>query len=362
MTVGKRIAAKRKAKNLTQASLAEVVGVTTPFISQIESGNRNPSYGLMLKIAHALDATVDSLLTQATGEMDDPSDRLLFSMVRTLEPDNKKKVIDYICSISGCKIYREFPAFSSAREYAQFLIGHYRIKDVPVDIRHIAENLGVRILHADTGGHEGVLIKTETPIILLNSECAHPERQTFTIAILLGHLVIPWHLKPLFYRHRHKKSLDHDKQLEMEAREFAGELMLPGLIIKRDFKAATPSIELLETLARDKYKCSMTALAHKYVEYYGSKAVYLTSEKTAITRPYAVGFPFKLVDTVKEGSFAFSFAANPPAEKETKKGIVDGSIWFEDAAGVEVTEESMIDPHFGVTVTLLQVQGTKRGR
>lgn len=357
MTMGKRIAAKRKAKNLTQATLAETVGVTTPFISQIESDNRKPSYGLMLKIAHALDATVDSLISKVPSEIDDPSDRLLLSMIRSLEPEKKKNVLDHVRLISACKVYEEFPFFASPSEYAQFLIQHYRIKDVPVDIEQISENLGVKIMMAETGEYEGILFKNpEVPVILLNSKFQHPERQKFTIAILLGHLIMPWHLKPTFYRYKHKKSLDHDDPLEMEARQFAGELMLPSLLVKKDLKAIVPSIEAFEELASQKYKCSMTALAHKYTDFYGTKAAYLTSDKTVITRPYVNGFPYKLVDGVREGSLAYGLAIDPPQQKEIRRGVVDGSVWLENApSGVKVMEESMLDPKFGVTVTLLQI-------
>ncbi|GFO59095.1 hypothetical protein GMST_14200 [Geomonas silvestris] len=357
MSVGKRIAAKRKEKKLTQASLAEAVGVSTPFISQIEGDNRKPSYGLVLKIAHILDAPVDSLLVESAGELDDPSDRLFYSMARALEPEKKKRVIDYIALITGCKIFKEFPFFSTPTEYAQFIIHHYKVKTLPVDVRQIAKNLGVELLYTQTGDSEGILHKTvENPIILLDSEATYPERETFTIAILLGHLIIPWHLKSTFYRRKHIKSLDHESRIDIEARQFAGELMLPGQSIKKDLKGFTASIDLFHKLASERYCCSMTAVAHKYIEYFGSKTVYITSSKNAITRAYTAGFPYKLVTTVKEGSIAFSLTANPPTEKETRKGVVNGAVWLEDAPpGLAVVEESMIDPKFNVTVTLLHI-------
>lgn len=358
MTIGKRIAVKRKARKITQSALADAVGVTAAFISQIESGSRNPSYGLMLKIAHELQVSVESFLSEEVRNANDPLDKLLFTLIPFLDASRKKQVINYIFLISGSKYYKDFPLLTSPTEYAQFLIQSYKINDIPVDVFQIAARLGVQFIRAELKDFEGILYKNpENPIVLLSSECNHQEREKFTVAILLGHLVMPWHLKQTFYRSRDKRSLDHEDQLEIEARQFAGELMLPSQIVKRDFKKLTPSIDIFQKFAYEKYKCSMTALAHKYSEYYGSKAVYITSDKTVFTRIYENGFPYRLVDCVKEGSAAFSFIVDPPVSKETRSRVVEGSIWFKDIpSGIKVIEESMLDPKFGITVILLQIK------
>ncbi|MBU1057617.1 MAG: helix-turn-helix domain-containing protein [Proteobacteria bacterium] len=358
MTIGKRIAKKRKAQKLTQAALAGAVGVSTAFVSQIEGGSRNPSYGLMIKIAHELQASIESLLSGESTTSSDPLDKLLHAITPFLDTDKKKKVIDYIFLLSGSKHYRETPFFSSPTEYAQFFIQELNIKDTPVDVFQIAENFGVKFVRAELKDCEAILYKNpDTPLILLDSNNPHQEREKFTVAIMLGHLLIPWHLKHTFYRSEDKRSLDNEDKLEIEARQFAGELMLPGLLVKNDFKKIDPSIEIFEKFAREKYRCSMTALAHKYSEHYGSRAVYITSDKTAFTRTYDKGFPYKLVDDVTEGSIAYSFIVDPPTSKESRSGVVEGSIWFKDIpAGIKVVEESMLDPRFGITVTLLQLE------
>lgn len=279
-------------------------------------------------------------------------------MIRLRSNDQKKKIIEYIYQLTGTKFYKNFPFFTSPTEYAKYAIDLYKVSDVPVDVFEIAEKLGCDVIYADIGDKEGILYKnSENPLLILDSKSDHHERNKFTVAILLGHLVMPWHLKQTFTRLKDKKSLDHEDQLEIEARQFAGELMLPGAIVKRDFKKVTPSIETFEELARDKYKCSMTALAHKYSEYYGAKAVYLTSDKDSITRSYAAAFPAKLVGQIMPGSFAHDFINKPPKAKETRCGFVKGDIWFEDISpGIEVYEESMLDPKFGITVTLIQLK------
>jgi len=356
--IGKRIAKKRKEKNLTQSVLADAVGVTTAFISQIESGSRKPSYGLIFKISHQLDVPLEYILSGDVKVGDDPSNKLISSAVAVLDHDKKKKILEYIYQLTGTKFYNEFPFFTSPTEYAKFVMDFYKVTDFPVDVFKIAEKLGVEIVNADITGAEGILYKNqERPLLLLNNKSDYPERIKFTVSILLGHLVMPWHLKQTYCRLKDKKSLDHEDQFEIEARQFAGELILPGSIVKKDFKKISPSIETFEKLAREKYMCSMTALAHKYSDSYGAKAVYLTSDKASFTRTYAASFPFKLVGQVMPGSFAHDFVIHPPKAKETRCGFVKGSIWFEDISpNTEVYEESMLDPKFGITVTLIQLK------
>lgn len=356
--IGKRIAEKRKAKSLTQAVLADAVGVTTAFISQIESGSRKPSYGLLIKISHHLDVPLELILSGDINAGDDPSNRLISSAISYLDAEKKKKILEYIYQLTGTKLYSEFPIFASAAEYAKFVMDLFKINDFPVDVFGLAEKLGVQIISADIDDVEGKLFKfQESPLIILNSNCNHYERNKFTIAVLLGHLVIPWHLQQTFSRLKDKRSLDHNDQMEIEARQFAGELMLPGAIVKRDFKKIVPSIELFERYAKEKYKCSMGVLAHKYTDSYGTRAVYLTSDKSTITRSYTASFPHKLVGQIMQGSIAYDFIINPPKIKETRSGLVKGTLWFGDISpNIDVYEESMLDPEFGVTVTLLQLK------
>jgi len=356
--IGIRIAEKRKAKKITQSVLADAVGVTTAFISQIESGSRKPSYGLILKISHQLDVPLEHILSGDIKVGDDPSNKLISSAISYLDNNKKKRVIEYIYQLVGTKYYNDFPFFSTAAEYAKFVIDLCKINDFPVNVFLIAEKLGAEIIYADIGDKEGILYKnSESPLIVLHNKSDHHERNKFTVAILLGHLVMPWHLKQTFCRLKDKKSLDHEDQLEIEARQFAGELTIPGAIVKRDFKKIAPSIEIFERFARDKYKCSMTTLAHKYTDSYGEKAVYLTSDKSVITRGYAATFPFKLVGQVMPGSLAHDFINKPPIAKETRCGLVKGTIWFEDISpDTKVYEESMLDPEFAITVTLIQLK------
>ena len=62
INLGKRIRQKRKAKKITQESLAEKVDVGTTHISHIETGCTKLSLITFISIANALDVSADELL------------------------------------------------------------------------------------------------------------------------------------------------------------------------------------------------------------------------------------------------------------------------------------------------------------
>lgn len=60
----------RAKKNLTQAQLADLVGVSRQAVNNIEKGNFNPSTLLALKMAKVLEASVEELFELEEGEWD----------------------------------------------------------------------------------------------------------------------------------------------------------------------------------------------------------------------------------------------------------------------------------------------------
>lgn len=58
----KRMTALRMLRNMSQVELAQRTGMTAPAISQIESGTRLPAFNSIIKIADALDFSIDYLI------------------------------------------------------------------------------------------------------------------------------------------------------------------------------------------------------------------------------------------------------------------------------------------------------------
>lgn len=55
----------RTKANLSQGDLAKLTGLTQAFLSELESGKKNPSLETLVKVSDALGCTVDDLIGKA---------------------------------------------------------------------------------------------------------------------------------------------------------------------------------------------------------------------------------------------------------------------------------------------------------
>ena len=72
-SISRNIRKARETAGLTQEKLAELVGISTAYYSQIELGNKSPSLETLINIADAMHVSVDSLVygaSKKSGQMD----------------------------------------------------------------------------------------------------------------------------------------------------------------------------------------------------------------------------------------------------------------------------------------------------
>jgi DNA-binding XRE family transcriptional regulator len=55
----------REYRSLTQQQLAEIVGISTPYLSQIEKGKRSGTMEVLLSISKALEVMLDDIVQQS---------------------------------------------------------------------------------------------------------------------------------------------------------------------------------------------------------------------------------------------------------------------------------------------------------
>lgn len=89
-TLGKRIAALRREKGMTQEELAEKLGVSPQAVSKWENGQSCPDISLLPKLAATFGVTTDLLLT---GEQDTTPP------VQMLPPEKRKDIKDMMLRI-----------------------------------------------------------------------------------------------------------------------------------------------------------------------------------------------------------------------------------------------------------------------
>lgn len=131
--LGDRIREARKKASLTQAELAEKIGVKRSVISKYENGSISPKYDTIMKIAEVLNVlpydlyddprwpknrprgqfNIVDVITEANS---DTSKRraILVSLFKRLNEDGQKVAIDRISELTEIPRYQELPQFDEA--------------------------------------------------------------------------------------------------------------------------------------------------------------------------------------------------------------------------------------------------------
>ena len=91
MTLGKRIAALRKEKELKQDTLAEALGVSPQAVSKWENDQTCPDISLLPRLAELLGVSVDELLSGKKKELTQP--------VQILPPEQRKDLKEMMLRI-----------------------------------------------------------------------------------------------------------------------------------------------------------------------------------------------------------------------------------------------------------------------
>ncbi|MGY3666102.1 MAG: helix-turn-helix domain-containing protein [Roseburia sp. 1XD42-69] len=95
MTFAEKLKSLRKSQKLTQQELADRLGVAKSVVSYYESGDRFPSYDVLVKIAHRFHVTTDYLLdvdkikTLNVSNLTDKQIGVITEMIELLQEQNE---------------------------------------------------------------------------------------------------------------------------------------------------------------------------------------------------------------------------------------------------------------------------------
>jgi Zn-dependent peptidase ImmA (M78 family) len=157
---------------------------------------------------------------------------------------------------------------------AQQLLARLGIQTIPTPVEKIAKSLGAQIrfsaLDDELSGM--IYIKANIPIIGVNS-LHHPNRQRFTIAHELGHLELHREMitsavhvdKSFPVLMRDPKSATGTDEVEIQANQFAAELLMPRILLDQALAGKPFDIDddkPLEELAK-KFRVSKQALEYR---------------------------------------------------------------------------------------------------
>ena len=94
-TFGQRLARLRDAAGLSQSAMARRIGVSQSAISQIEAGDRSPSYGMLVQLAEALGVSMPYLVGAEVEQLS-PAEQTHFARFRALPPSGKRELDAYV--------------------------------------------------------------------------------------------------------------------------------------------------------------------------------------------------------------------------------------------------------------------------
>jgi Zn-dependent peptidase ImmA (M78 family) len=200
-----------------------------------------------------------------------------------------------------------------------------------IDLSLMAADRRVLIREKHIQGAEGRLVyRKGRGTITINASIKSPQKRRFVLAHELGHVELHRNDDNVAicdeealreYRKKHSR--------EMQANEFAGELLMPEQFFAAACGKEPPSIEKLQALAT-KFQVSLTAAAIRYLRV-GPVPSALVFTQQGIVRWFwpSAKFPYHYVESGVEPS-ATSIAAKTIQEGECpdKPGVVTAPTWF----------------------------------
>ena len=236
----------------------------------------------------------------------------------------------------------------------------------PVPIREIAAALDIyEIREAELRGIEGGLITPEDKSegAILVREDRPEKRKRYTIGHELGHYVNPWHRPATadgfrctardMAAERFTKA-DRAKQMEVEANQFAAELLMPpGLFGRRVKRLSGVDIEQIVKLSDD-FLVSREAAARRFIQYANEPLAVIFS-KDGVIRYTKKHEDFPALDVWARSPLppgSLSVQSKLEIGNVSDWGTRDGGAWLRDCAWKEICEQTLAQRN-GFRLTLL---------
>ena len=127
--IGKFISSRRKEQGMTQAALAEKLGISDRAVSKWETGKSLPDSGIMLELCELLDINVNELLSGEkimTERYDKKAEENLISLRREIEEKNRMMLrMEYMLglpAVAACLILMIMAAYMDMPVWLRVLL------------------------------------------------------------------------------------------------------------------------------------------------------------------------------------------------------------------------------------------------
>ena len=261
----KMVVLARESRGVSQKELAEKLNTSPGFICKVETDNKSLPEETLGRMSKFLKYPVEFFYQEGEAflpmslnyrKRDHVSAKVLVPLEAQLNL--------YRLNIETLSQKLKFPAsnipildlkkLGSEEQVAKQLRKEWKIpKGAVENLTELLEANGIIVISFDFGTERvdsrTILTKDRQPIIVVN-KTHHADRQRFSLAYELGHLVMHTQTLP-----------SHDRDISHEANLFAAGFLLPESEVKKDFEKGV-TIPLLGELKR-KWKVSMQSLLYR---------------------------------------------------------------------------------------------------
>lgn len=244
--------------------------------------------------------------------------------------------------------------------YAIQLHNDLGITQFPINPFDIASSLGVEVDEIAAGKDlDGILyfIKNK-PYINLNQNITNQNRKMFTLAHELGHFSIPSHRRSKFECNTDfLNPFNKNPLIEVEANQFASELLLPERLLKPMLHTYKPDFKSIGELSED-CGTSITATAIKFAKLTEDCCALLASSGNKIKWfQKSSSFPYWIEHggSISSGTLTASYSLKGVSqEAETQE--VHATYWFSEKgidSNTTLFESCVPMPDYDVVLTML---------
>lgn len=274
MSFPQRVRSLRKAKRMTQGDLAKQVGVSTMAISKYECGKSFPSSVVLVKLAKALEVSVDSFFRPNAIEVANFSyrngEKLSHSMLNFIEYKVKDEAQKWLQLREIFASQVSLPVYEPIDFLVENELSMEDVEDLALRVRDewglgfdpiynligLLESKGILVKCVDLEtkfAFEGVSAQADDIPIMVISKAWSTCRQRFTLAHELGHLLLNGKVP--------------DTDLELYCNRFASAFLIPRDAIFQMIGERRKQVSFAELqILKEKYLISLQALVKRLSE------------------------------------------------------------------------------------------------
>lgn len=230
---------------------------------------------------------------------------------------------------------------------------------LPVPIEDLARLAGITRIEAfQSAGFEGALVTNTAKsegVIFYSARSPAPRRR-FTIGHELGHFLLPWHRQTNFNCSEEDIGGAGRSDWEIQANQFAAELLIPAALMKRKLKPLKdPELAHIELL-RTEFGTSAEMTARRVVELSDYPCAVVFSKDNVVRYTVRSEFFEERLCVRKGVRLPDQSASRNSTSDPDDWSEIDGHWWLEERRGAEMPEsvyEQTLVQNDGYKLTLL---------